>query len=44
VGDVSRYSGLLHMKVSQTRVSQSDFKTGRGAMMGSTRGTIAMVV
>jgi hypothetical protein len=31
VGHTSRYSGLLHVKASQTRIFQSSLKTGRGA-------------
>jgi hypothetical protein len=43
VGHVSISSGLLHMKVSRDRVSQSGLKTGRGAMAGGARGTMAEV-
>jgi hypothetical protein len=43
VGHASISSGLLHMKVSRDRVSQSGLKTGRGAMAGGARGTIADV-
>jgi hypothetical protein len=39
----SRSSGLLCVKVSLARVSQSVLKTGGGAMMGGARGTIAKV-
>jgi hypothetical protein len=38
VGHALRSSGLLRVKASQTRVSQSDLKTGVGAMTGVTRG------
>jgi hypothetical protein len=31
VGHASRSSGLLHMEVSRTRISQSGIKTGGGA-------------
>jgi hypothetical protein len=40
---VLRSSGLLHMEASLARVSQSGLKTGRCAMMGGARGTIAEV-
>jgi hypothetical protein len=43
VGYASRSSGLLGVEASLTRVSQSGLKTGRGAMTGGTRGTIAEV-
>jgi hypothetical protein len=43
VGHTSRSSGLLHVEASMTRVFQSDLKTGRGAMAGGARGTIAEV-
>jgi hypothetical protein len=39
----SRSNGLLGMEVSLSRVSQSDLKTGGGAMMGDACGTIAEV-
>jgi hypothetical protein len=42
-GHASRSSSLLCVKVSMARVSQSDLKTGRGAMTGGARGTIAAV-
>jgi hypothetical protein len=43
VGHVSRSSGLLRMKESPARVSQSELKTGGGATTGGARGTIAEV-
>jgi hypothetical protein len=43
VGHTSRSSGLLHVEASMTRVFQSGLKTGRGAMAGGARGTIAEV-
>jgi hypothetical protein len=43
VGHMLRYSGLLHMKASLTRVSQSVIKTGEGATAGGARGTITEV-
>jgi hypothetical protein len=43
VGHVSRSNGLLHMKASPARVSQSGLKTGGGATVGGARGTIAEV-
>jgi hypothetical protein len=43
-GHASKSSGLLHVKASLARVSQSGLKTGRGAMMGGARGTITEVV
>jgi hypothetical protein len=42
-GHASRSSGLLHVEASLTRVFQSGLKTGGGAMMGGTRGTIAEI-
>jgi hypothetical protein len=42
-GHASRSSGLLHVKASLHRVSQSGLKTGGGAMMGGAHGTIAEV-
>jgi hypothetical protein len=42
-GHASRSSALLHMEASQARVFQSGLRTGRGAMAGGTRGTIAEV-
>jgi hypothetical protein len=43
VGHASRSSGLLHVEVSQARVSQSDLKTGGGVMAGGAQGTIVEV-
>jgi hypothetical protein len=43
VGHVSRSSGLLRMKESLARVSQSDLKTGGGATTSGARGTIVEV-
>jgi hypothetical protein len=43
-GHASRSSGLLHVKASLARISQSGLKTGGGAMTGGTRGTIMEVV
>jgi hypothetical protein len=43
-GHASRYSGLLDVKASLARVSQSSLKTGGDATMGGARGTIAEVV
>jgi hypothetical protein len=43
VGHASRSSGLLRMKTSLDRVSQSDLKIDGGATMGGARGTIAEV-
>jgi hypothetical protein len=43
VGHASRSSSLLGVEASLARVSQSVLKTGRGAMMGGARGTIAEV-
>jgi hypothetical protein len=43
VGHTSRSSGLLGMKASLTRVSQSALKTGGGATTGGARGTITEV-
>jgi hypothetical protein len=40
---MSRSSGLLHVEASLARVSQSDLKTGGGAMMGGACGTITKV-
>jgi hypothetical protein len=42
-GHTSRSSGLLRVKESQARVSQSDIKTCRGAMVGGARGTVTKV-
>jgi hypothetical protein len=43
VGHASRYSGLLHVEVSQTSIFQSGLKTGRCVTTGGARGTIADV-
>jgi hypothetical protein len=43
VGHASRFSGLLRLEVSRTRVLQSGLKTGGGAVAGGARGTIAKV-
>jgi hypothetical protein len=43
VGHASRFSGLLHMKASRTRVFQSGLKTGGGTTAGGARGTITEV-
>jgi hypothetical protein len=43
VGHVSRSRGLLHVKASLARVSQSDLKTDGGTTMGGAHGTIAEV-
>jgi hypothetical protein len=43
VGHTSRSSGLLRVKTSQARVSQSGFETGGGTTAGGERGTIAEV-
>jgi hypothetical protein len=43
VGHTLRSSGLLHVKASLARVSQSRLKTGRGAMAGGACGTNAEV-
>jgi hypothetical protein len=42
-GHVSRYSDLLRLKASLTRVSQSGLKTGECATTGGARGAIAEV-
>jgi hypothetical protein len=42
-GHTSRSSGLLRVKASLARVSQSGLKTGRCAMTGGARGTIVEV-
>jgi hypothetical protein len=42
-GHASRFSGLLHVEASLSRVSQSGLKTGGGATTGGARGTIAEV-
>jgi hypothetical protein len=41
--DTSRFSGLLRVKASLARVSQSGMKIGGGATAGGARGTIAEV-
>jgi hypothetical protein len=43
VGHTLRSSGLLCMKVSQSRVFQSGLKTDGGATVGGAHGTIAEV-
>jgi hypothetical protein len=43
VGHASRSSGLLHMKASLARVSQSGLKTGGGTTAGGAHGTIAEI-
>jgi hypothetical protein len=43
VGHASRSSGLLHVKASLARVSQSALKTDGGATAGGARGTIMEV-
>jgi hypothetical protein len=43
MGHTSRSSGLLAVEASLARVSQSDLKTGGGAMMGGACGTITEV-
>jgi hypothetical protein len=42
-GHTSRSNGLLDVKASLNRVSQSSLKTGGGATMGDARGTITKV-
>jgi hypothetical protein len=42
-GHASRFSGLLHVEVSLTRVSQSGLKIGGAATAGGARGTITEV-
>jgi hypothetical protein len=42
-GHTLRSSGLLHVKVSLARVSQSGLKIGGGAAAGGARGTITKV-
>jgi hypothetical protein len=42
-GHASRFSGLLHVEASLSRVSQSGLKTGGGATTGGARGTIVEV-
>jgi hypothetical protein len=41
---VSRSGGMLHLKASRARVSQSSLKTGGNATVGGARGTIKEVV
>jgi hypothetical protein len=43
VGHASRSNGSLHVEASQTRVFQSDLKTGRCVTVGDARGTITEV-
>jgi hypothetical protein len=43
VGHTSRSSGLLRLKVSRARVSQSGLKTGGGATAGGARDIIVEV-
>jgi hypothetical protein len=43
VGHASRSSGLLHMKASLARVSQSGLKTGGGTTAGGAHVTIAEI-
>jgi hypothetical protein len=43
MGHTSRSSGLFGVEASLARVSQSDLKTGGGAMTGGARGTIIEV-
>jgi hypothetical protein len=43
VGQTSRSSGLLRMKVSLSRVSQSDMKTGGGVTVGGAHNIITEV-
>jgi hypothetical protein len=42
-GHASRSGGLLHVKASLARVSQSGLKTGGGATAAGARGTITEV-
>ena len=42
-GHASRFSGLLHVEASLSRVSQSGLKTGEDAMPVGARDTIAEV-
>jgi hypothetical protein len=42
-GHVSRSSDLLRVEASRARVSQSDLKTGGGAMVSGACGTITEV-
>jgi hypothetical protein len=43
MGHASRSSGLLHVEASLARASQSDLKTGGGAMTGGACDTITEV-
>jgi hypothetical protein len=43
MGHALRSSGLLHVEVSQDRVSQSDLKTGGGAIADGAHDTIVEV-
>jgi hypothetical protein len=43
VGHASRYSGLLHVKASLGRISQSGLKTGGGVTTGGAHDTITEV-
>jgi hypothetical protein len=43
VGYTSRYSGLLHVEPTLTRVSQSGMKTGGGVAVDGAHGTITEV-
>jgi hypothetical protein len=43
VGHASRSSGLIRVKASRARVSQSDIKTGGSATTSDARGTITKV-
>jgi hypothetical protein len=43
VGHTSRSGGLLHLKASYAKISQSDLKTVRGATTGGARGIIVKV-
>jgi hypothetical protein len=43
VGHASRSSGLLRMKASRVRISESGLKTGRSVTAGGACGTIADV-
>jgi hypothetical protein len=43
MGHASRSSGLLHVKTSLARVSQSGLKTDGGATAGGAHGTITEV-
>jgi hypothetical protein len=42
-GHALRYSGLLRVEASLTRVSQSGLKTSGGVTAGGARGTVAEV-